>query len=72
MHSITDMALPRRFESDSDCDAAEEHVHAALERRGYREAKNREFFRAPASEVIKAILELSRLLPERYLLISPC
>ena len=42
-----------------DCDAAENLVHAELERRGLREAANREFFRATANEVIRAIIAAS-------------
>jgi len=43
-----------------DVDAAERLIHAALEQRGKREAKNREFFRAAASEVIYIILEVAK------------
>lgn len=41
----------------SDCDLAEDYVHAELERRGLRQAQNREFFRAASSDVIRIILE---------------
>lgn len=40
-----------------DCDAAEEFVHATLERQGLRQASNREFFRAQPSDVIRVILQ---------------
>ena len=40
----------------SNCDAAESFIHAELERRGWRESDRREFFRAPANEVIRIIL----------------
>jgi hypothetical protein len=40
----------------SDCDAAEDFVHAELERRGLRHSNNREFFRCSASDVVKVIL----------------
>jgi hypothetical protein len=39
-----------------DCEAAEEYVHTSLARAGYREAPNREFFRAPTNEVIRVIM----------------
>jgi tetratricopeptide (TPR) repeat protein len=42
-----------------DCDAAELSIHAELERRGFREAQNKEFFRAPPSEVVRIILSVS-------------
>jgi hypothetical protein len=45
------------------CRAAETHLHLLLEQRGYRIAQNREFFSAPASIVIQAILDL----PDEYL-----
>ena len=41
-----------------DCDAAEAFVHMALEVRGLREAKNREFFRASAAEVVKILINI--------------
>ncbi len=41
----------------SDCGLAEDYVHLELERRGFREASNREFFRASANEVIRIILQ---------------
>lgn len=40
-----------------DCDAAEEFVHATLEREGLRQASNREFFRAQPSDVIRVVLQ---------------
>lgn len=39
-----------------DCDAAEEYVHTLLSRKGYRLSENREFFRAPSTDVIIAIM----------------
>ncbi|MBI4319906.1 MAG: GIY-YIG nuclease family protein [Chloroflexi bacterium] len=39
-----------------DCDAAEQFIHSFLESRGYRVAPNREFFNAPTSLVVKAIV----------------
>ena len=39
-----------------DCDTAEEAVHAELGLRGFRQAQNREFFRATTNEVIRIIL----------------
>jgi T5orf172 domain/Sel1 repeat len=39
-----------------DCDAAENYVHAVLDRTGIRESSNREFFRATPKEVIEALL----------------
>ena len=42
-----------------DCDAAESSIHAELERRGFRQAANREFFRATPNEVIRIILSVS-------------
>ena len=41
----------------ADCDAAERYVHIELEKRGLRQAANREFFRAAASEIIKILLK---------------
>ncbi len=42
----------------SDCDAIEFAVHAELEARGFRQATNREFFRAPPSDVIRIVLNV--------------
>ena len=42
----------------NDCSAAEEFVHLMLQKKGYREAENREFFRAPISEVIGIIIKM--------------
>lgn len=39
-----------------DCDAAEKFVHTELQRHGMRCANNREFFRADATDVIRAVL----------------
>jgi hypothetical protein len=44
-----------------DCSRAEQYVHTAMERRGYRVAENREFFRAPLNEAIKVILDAQEL-----------
>lgn len=40
----------------SNCDAAEDYVHAELEQRGLRQAGNREFFRASPNEVVRIVL----------------
>ncbi len=42
----------------TDCRRAELIVHSELQARGFRIAENREFFRAPAAEAIRAILTL--------------
>lgn len=39
-----------------DCTAAEQFVHTLLESHGFRVAQNREFFNAPVSEVVRAIM----------------
>jgi hypothetical protein len=39
-----------------DCDAVEAHVHTALTENGLRLSENREFFRAPVSDVVKIII----------------
>jgi hypothetical protein len=41
-----------------DCTAAEEFVHTMLQQKCYRESDNREFFRAPVSEVIQIIIKM--------------
>lgn len=41
-----------------DCDAAENFVHTILARKGYRVSDNREFFSAPVSEVVEAVLQV--------------
>jgi len=41
-----------------DCTAAEQFVHTMLQQKGYRESDNREFFRAPVSEVIQIIIKM--------------
>lgn len=46
-------------EACGDCDAVEAAVHAELERRGFRQVQNREFFRATSNEVIRIILAFS-------------
>jgi hypothetical protein len=45
-----------------DCTAAEEFVHTMLQQKGYRESDNREFFRAPVSEVIQIIIKMPNAL----------
>lgn len=41
----------------ADSGRAEEYVHTLLEQKGYRVSPNREFFRAPTNEAVKAVLE---------------
>jgi tetratricopeptide (TPR) repeat protein len=41
-----------------DCTAAEEFVHTMLQQKGYRESDNREFFRAPVSEIVGIIAKM--------------
>lgn len=48
------VAFEQLFE---DCDEAEDHIHAELERQGFREAQNREFFRAQPSDVVHIVLQ---------------
>lgn len=48
------------------CSEAEQRVHAALELKGYRVSTNREFFSAPVTEVINAIVESQRYTPASY------
>jgi tetratricopeptide (TPR) repeat protein len=45
-----------------DCSAAEEFVHALLEKKRHRISSNREFFNASLSDVIKAVTEAERVL----------
>ncbi len=47
------VAYKRHF---PDCDSAEQYVHTLLESQGYRITPNREFFRAPMTVAIDAIL----------------
>ncbi len=59
LSSATGVATPFvvAFEEPcDDCDALESAVHAELEERGFRQAQNREFFRATPNEVIRVIL----------------
>jgi TPR repeat protein len=42
-----------------DCHAAERSIHAELDRRGWRLSSQREFFRGPASDIIRLILDTS-------------
>lgn len=44
-----------------NCTRAEEFVHAWLEKKGYRINQNREFFNAPMTEAINAILEYKKI-----------
>ncbi|WP_419317689.1 GIY-YIG nuclease family protein [Caulobacter sp. ErkDOM-E] len=48
------VAFEREFE---DCDAAERFVHKQLEAAGLRQAANREFFRAPTSQVVRVVID---------------
>lgn len=41
-----------------DCSVAEDFLHTVLKQRGYRETDNREFFRAPVSEIIHIISKM--------------
>lgn len=41
-----------------DCSVAEDFLHTVLKQRGYRETENREFFRAPVSEIIHIISKM--------------
>jgi hypothetical protein len=42
-----------------DCSDAERLIHAELDRRGFRVAPNREFFRGAPSEIIRVIIEVA-------------
>jgi hypothetical protein len=60
LSGVTGVATPFivAFEqSFADCDIAEDYVHAELERRGFRQSQNREFFRAPTNDVIRIVLQ---------------
>jgi hypothetical protein len=50
------LAFDQEFE---DCVAAEQSVHAELERRGQRIAANREFFRGSPAEIVRVVLEVA-------------
>lgn len=41
-----------------DCTTAEEFVHTMLQQKSYRESDNREFFRAPVSEIVSIIAKM--------------
>ncbi len=41
-----------------DCSIAEDYLHTILKQKGYRETDNREFFRAPISEIIHIISKM--------------
>ena len=46
------------YEKDfNDCDFAESYIHELLSIKGFRVSHNREFFNAPVSEVINAVLQ---------------
>ena len=47
-----------------DCDLAEKVIHSELARKGLRPSPNREFFRAPADEVIRVVLTVSAALEQ--------
>jgi hypothetical protein len=47
----------------TDCATAERAIHAELDRRGLRLAPNREFFRGPASDIIRIILQAAEGTP---------
>ncbi len=47
-------------QSFAACAEAERQIHAELDRRGLRVAPNREFFRGPASEIIRVILDVAQ------------
>jgi hypothetical protein len=47
----------------SDVDKAERRIHAELEQHGLRETRNREFFRAASSQVVRIILGVAADLP---------
>lgn len=42
-----------------DCEAAERAVHAALDRQGLRAARNREFFRGSAGDIIRVVISVT-------------
>lgn len=48
-----------------DCSAAEDYVHALLEQKGFRVARNREFFCAPLKAAIQAIMKAKEREDER-------
>jgi hypothetical protein len=59
LSGVTGVATPFiiAFEQHfSNCDEAESYVHTVLQRAGYREAINREFFRAAPNDVIRVIM----------------
>ncbi len=60
LSAATGVATPfvLAFEQEfADCCAAERCIHAELERRGWRVSAAREFFRGPASEIVRVVLE---------------
>ena len=44
-----------------NCTRAEEFVHTLLAKKGYRINPNREFFNAPVTEAVNAILEYQKI-----------
>ena len=48
-----------------DCDNAEKYIHTVLSNKGHRTAKNREFFNAKTSEIIKIITKTPGLILEQ-------
>jgi hypothetical protein len=62
LSAATGVATPfvLAFEQEfADCEAAEHDVHAELERRGLRVAKNREFFRGSPAEIVRLVLDVA-------------
>lgn len=53
-----------------DCSAAEEFLHTLLKQKGYRESDNREFFRAPVSEIIHIITQMPGQVKDSNLALS--
>jgi hypothetical protein len=47
----------------ADVDTVERLVHSEMEQRGFRESKNREFFRVASSEVVRIILAIAESCP---------
>lgn len=50
----------------SDCDEAERFVHALLSSKGHRISESREFFKAPVSEVVSAVVQAHQKLARNY------
>jgi hypothetical protein len=48
------------FEQEfAECEHAERDIHAELDRRGYRLAANREFFRGSPNEIVRVVLQVA-------------